>query len=82
MSTWGFRVATKDVTYGEETVKEYGIIEVYYDDQGEIEFHGGFKDPNGWDDIEDLKGTIDRMQQAFGKPIVGHLKEDGELKTD
>lgn len=79
MSTWEFRVATKDVVYGDKTVKEYGFVEVYYDDQGEVEFNTDFKDPNGWDDLEDLKVTIDRMQQAFDKPVIGHLKEDVSL---
>ena len=55
------------------------VVEVYYDDKGEVEFNTGFKDPNGWDDINDLKMTIDRMQQAFDKPVIGHLEEDGSL---
>lgn len=79
MSTWEFRVATKNVDYVGDIVKEYGLIEVYYNDQGEVEFNTDFKDPNGWDDLEDLKETIDRMQQAFDKPIIGHMKEDGSL---
>lgn len=79
MSTWEFRVATKDVTQGEEIVKEYGLVEAYYNDECELEFNTDFKDPNGWDDLEDLKITIDRMQQAFGKPVIGHIKDDGSL---
>lgn len=81
MSTWEFRVATKDVTYGEDTIKEYGLVEVYYDDKGEVEFNTDFKDPNGWEELEDLKATIVRMQQAFDKPVIGHMKEDGSLDT-
>lgn len=80
MSTWEFRVATKDVTYGEETVKEYGVIEVYYDEKGYVEFHGDFKDPNGWDNLEDLQITLERMQSAMSKPVIGHLNMDGELE--
>ncbi len=80
MSTWEFRVATKLMKCGNTFSKVYGVIEVYYDDEGEVEFHGDFKDPNGWDNLEDLHITLERMQSATSKPVIGHLNMDGELE--
>lgn len=61
---WNYRVAKKQFD-GEDC---YGIIEVYYE-EGEVMGWTDFVDLLGWDNPEDLKGTLELMLKAFDKPI-------------
>lgn len=63
--TWNYRVSKKSDKYGDI----YGIVEVYYDNEGEVTGRSDFIDPNYWDNTEDLKGTLKLMLEAFDKPL-------------
>lgn len=63
--TWNYRVS-KTHDSGEIL---YGIVEVYYDEEGEVVGWSDFIDPNYWDNPEDLKGTLKLMLEAFDKPL-------------
>jgi hypothetical protein len=62
--SWNYRVAKK---VGKD-FDVYGIVEVYYDTDGSVKGWTDFIDPNGWDDISDLKGTLELMLKAFEHP--------------
>ena len=78
--SWEYRVARKEVHYpsSSEKVEPFGIIEVYYNNKGEVKGWTNFIDPNGWKDIDDLKGTIELMSKAFQKPVFEMLIVDDE----
>lgn len=57
----------------------YGLIEVYYYKDGKVSGWTDFIDPNGWEDVDDLKATIKHMSDAFDKPIFD-IEE--EVKDD
>lgn len=81
--SWDFRLAQKWVKYnhplkGEQEICLYGIVEVYYDEQGKVEGWTDFIDPNGWEDVDDLRVTLEKMLSAFGKPMFEHDIEDEE----
>lgn len=68
--TWNYRVAKKNaVDYDGSNITLYGLIGVYYNEQGEPYGWSDFIDPNGWDDIDDLKGTLELMLRDFDKPV-------------
>ena len=69
--SWNYRVAKK-VVNGEPS---YGIVEVYYDDIHEVTGWSDFIDPNGWDNIDDLKGTLNLMLKAFDRPMFEEIIE-------
>lgn len=68
--SWNYRVAKKKLESGKEV---FGIIEVYYGKDGSASGWTDFVDPNEWENLEDLKGTIDLMKKAFDKPIFEEL---------
>lgn len=49
----------------------YRVVEVFYDDNGEIE---GWVDSTdmilSWDNYDDLKGTAEKVLYAFDKPVL------------
>ena len=79
--SWSYRICTKklvsdvcDMDTGKvlETYKEdqFGICEVYYNDEGEIAFTSeNFIEPYG-ETLEDLKANFDDMQKAFELPVL------------
>lgn len=82
--TWEYRLAQKVVNYdhpltGNQNTVLYGIVEVYYDKQGRVEGWTDFINPNGWEDVDDLRFTLEKMLSAFGKPMFEEdIKEDTE----
>ena len=79
---WEFRVGFRTVSYSvvddndhklvvdtlEET--QYGVVETYYNDDGEIAFTSAeFKSPYG-ETLEGLKVNFDMMQKAFELPVI------------
>lgn len=62
--TWEFRYSRKNV----EGVELFGLVEVYYDESGKVNGYTDWIDPNGWDNIEDLKITLEHMVKAMSKP--------------
>jgi len=83
--TWNYRVIKKE----HEPLNEfddgvtYSIHEVYYDKHGDIEAWTlkaiGLGD---FDDMDDLKGSMELMQKAFDKPVLllTTINEDGAEK--
>lgn len=70
--SWNYRVA-RGFAGGEPY---YGIVEVYYDETGEVTGWSGFIDnPNGWDDVDELKITLKLMLKAFDRPIFEEIIE-------
>ena len=61
--TWNYRVI-KDGS-------NYRVVEVFYDENGEIE---GWVDSTdiilSWDNYDDLKGTAERVLYAFDQPVL------------
>lgn len=80
--SWNYRVGFRSVSYSvvddddyskvidtlEET--QYGIVETYYNDKGEIAFTSeDFQEPYG-ETLEDLKTNFNMMKEAFDKPVI------------
>ena len=80
--SWNYRVAFRTVSYPvvadndyslvvdslEET--QYGVVETYYNDDGEITFTSAeFQSPYG-ETLEELKANFDDKQKAFELPVV------------
>lgn len=67
MNTWNYRLAkNKD--------ELYGIVEVYYDKKGEVTgWTQDFIDANYWEDPEDVKNTLQKMLEAFDKPLFDEI---------
>lgn len=61
--TWNYRLAkNKDDLYG--------IVEVYYDKEGQVTgWTQDFIDPNYWEDAKGVKNTLQKMLEAFDKPL-------------
>lgn len=80
--SWNYRVGFRTVSYSvvddddygkvvdslEES--QYGIVETYYNDKGEIAFTSeNFIEPYG-ETLEDLKWSFDKMKEAFDKELL------------
>ena len=80
--SWNYRVGFRTVSYSvvddndhnlvvdtlEET--QYGIVETYYNDDGEIAFTSeNFIEPYG-ETLEELKVNFEDMQKAFKLPVI------------
>lgn len=68
MSYWNYRVGKKAEHWCSEPIDRYSIIEVYYEDNGEVKGYTGFVGPQG-ESLEDLKADMQKMAEAFDKPI-------------
>ena len=68
-SHWNWRVARCSDDDGNEW---YRVIEVYYDTDGEVAGWGPPVAPIG-NTVEDLRGELDLMMQAFDRPIFIRL---------
>jgi hypothetical protein len=69
MKTWNYRLLKK------KGIEYYGVIEVYYDKDGNIKSYSDFIPVCG-DSLEEVKADLERFRQALEKPIV--LEEDLE----
>ena len=80
--SWNYRVGFRTVSYSvvddndyklvvdtlEET--QYGVVETYYNDDGEIAFTSAkFQSPYG-ETLEELKVNFEDMQKAFELPVL------------
>ena len=74
----GFRTVSypvvddKDYNLVVDTLEEtqYGVVETYYNDDGEIALTSAeFQEPYG-ETLEELRANFDDMQKAFELPIV------------
>lgn len=65
--TWNYRLAKNKDGF-------YGIVEVYYDKEGEVTgWTQDFINPNYWEDSEDVKNTLQKMLEAFDKPLFEEI---------
>lgn len=80
--SWNYRVAFRTVSYPVvddkdhnlvvDTLEEvqYGVVETYYNDDGEIAFTSAeFQSPYG-ETLEELKANFEDMQKAFELPVL------------
>lgn len=77
MSRWDYRVVrSRDRT-------EYFIAEVYYDGDS-MSWVDDSRNALRWDRYDDLKGTVELIQQAFDKPLLEVTADDllVEVKAD
>lgn len=77
MSGWNYRVIRKKIERSDDYM--YGIHEVWYDDNDQID---GWTDeiaPYGESFLE-LKNNLNYMIKATQKPILEEKEIDGELK--
>ena len=80
--SWNYRVGFRTVSYSvvddndhnlvvdtlEET--QYGVVETYYNDDGEIAFTSAeFQSPYG-ENLEELKWCFEKMKKSFELPIL------------
>ena len=72
--TWNYRIVAID--YDEEV--EYGIYEVYYDDDGKPVSRTLNPVPCVGSAEEELHNSFEYMKEAFGKPILTD-KDFGEV---
>ena len=79
---WNYRVGFRKVSYpvvADEDYKmvvdtleetQYGVVEAYYNDDGEIAFTSAeFQSPYG-ETLEELKSNFEMMQKAFEIPVL------------
>jgi hypothetical protein len=69
MRTWDYRLVKK------KGLEYYGVIEVYYDLDGEVRSYSDFIPVCGAS-LEEVKADLERFKQALEKPIL--LEEDLE----
>jgi hypothetical protein len=80
--SWNYRIGTKIFSYKDkfeannpELAKQpdsrlFSIIEVYYNDKGEVDGYAEVNPLSDWESLEDLKGTYNLIAQAYEKPIL------------
>lgn len=61
MSTWNYRVA-------KNVLGELVIVEVYYDEEGNVTYWSGAVSPLG-EDESDLRSDVHHMLEALDKPL-------------
>lgn len=72
--TWNYRVMRREVAPGEF---EYGIYEVYYDDEGNVSGYTKNSMTPTVDSVEDLKYELEiRMMKAFDLETIDYLEEE------
>lgn len=64
--SWNYRVV-KTIVGGEES---YGIHEVYYDEQGELQMFSADPCPVYSETLEGLEKEISRFEAALGRPVL------------
>ena len=74
--TWNYRVACKKlevkIDLSNDIYEEicFGIVETYYNDEGEITFISeNFQEPYG-ETLEELKTSFNMMKEAFELPVI------------
>lgn len=67
--SWNYRIFRFDPDEGEED-SWYCIKRVYYDNKGKIDGYGECDSSPGGTSIEDLRGDLELIQQAFNRPVL------------
>lgn len=79
MSHWNYRVLKKPFNGSDDC--DYGIIEVYYTDSGDIRFWTKeFMDPSS-DTVDGIKQKLEWMAVALTKPVLIEVEKDDGLWT-
>lgn len=66
--SWNYRVMAKKYP---NNVIEFDIYEVYYNDKGVPDACSmNPVTPGGYDDVNEVKGTLELMMKAVNKPIL------------
>ncbi len=76
MTAWNYRVIK---TSGHESNVIYQIIEVYYDDDGVIEYWSAKPDAAGGEDLEGLKDDLLHQLEALDKPVLAEHDDGGRI---
>lgn len=68
MNHWNYRILAEVV----RDHTEYYVTEVYYRGDEPVSWvdREGINVLGGWDDLDDLKGTIRQVQEAVTKPVL------------
>lgn len=74
MTTWNYRVIK---TLDNEADVIYQIIEVYYDEDGAIEYWSAQPDAAGGEDLDGLKDDLLHQLEALDKPVLIE-QQDGD----
>lgn len=69
--SWNYRIIKRIPEQGEPY---YGIFEVYYDKYRNIKAWTTEPVTPVWEDIEDLKGSLELMLRAFEKDVLDENK--------
>jgi|TARA_R110002167_G_scaffold117173_6_gene292959 hypothetical protein len=80
MSYWNYRVVSRE--------DYYGVHEVHYDDDGQVEFLTEYAVTVTGDDVEELKWVLHHMEANLALPVINYetMKEiendkDGNSKN-
>jgi len=76
MMAWNYRVV-KHISHPEHG-DEYAIFEVYYDKRGKPEMMSFDPIAPHGETVDELKDDLDRMIEAFGRPVFEPPKEWGK----
>lgn len=77
--SWNHRIVTQIVN----KIRLFDIAEVYYDSEGVPHSYCSVGTClTGWADLQDLKGTYDKIASAFEKPIINLDNFPNEFKND
>jgi len=70
MSTWNYRIIHTTYILNDKTYDEYGIHEVYYDSDGNIDGYTKRSVPVSGNSVDEIEAILDRMQRALQKPVI------------
>ena len=76
MTVWNYRVIKNP---GNESDAIYYIIEVYYDDDGAIEYWSAKPDAAGGENLEALTDDLLHQLEALGKPVLAEHDDGGRV---
>lgn len=66
--TWNYRLIHLDVSSPDEPW--YEVREVFYNDDGAVASHSEAASAIVGNDIEEAKGVVDMLREAFDKPVL------------
>ncbi|USE39217.1 hypothetical protein [Endozoicomonas sp. SCSIO W0465] len=76
MTGWNYRVIK---TSDNESSVIYQIIEVYFDDDGAIEYWSAKPDAVAGEDLEGLKDDLLHQLEALDKPVLAEHDDGGRV---
>lgn len=77
MRSWSYRIGRKVTPIEDTQIEEYGIVEVYYNDKGDVDLYTDrFQEPWG-ETREELESVLKMMLEALNKPVF-EIPREGE----